>query len=85
MSYSAHRPGRLDSQGRISFETDAPDGAATTVEDPGYLVREYLPSGAAATPAAELTDTAVLEELFPFVQDAQARPAPADAEPVASA
>ncbi|MEJ1087893.1 DUF4407 domain-containing protein [Microbacterium sp. Mu-80] len=43
MSYSAHRPGRMDSQGRISFETDASDGSVTD-EDLDFL-RHYEPAG----------------------------------------
>ncbi|MFS2242361.1 DUF4407 domain-containing protein [Microbacterium sp. OR16] len=43
MSYSAHRPGRMDSQGRISFESDAPEGSVTD-EDLDFL-RQYEPTG----------------------------------------
>ncbi|PKI91629.1 DUF4407 domain-containing protein [Actinomycetales bacterium SN12] len=43
MSYSAHRPGRMDSQGRISFESDAPEGSVT--DDDLDFLRQYEPAG----------------------------------------
>ncbi|MFJ4046162.1 DUF4407 domain-containing protein [Microbacterium sp. NPDC089987] len=43
MSYSAHRPGRMDSQGRISFESDAPEGSVT--DDDLDFLRQYQPAG----------------------------------------
>ncbi|MFS2279604.1 DUF4407 domain-containing protein [Microbacterium sp. OR21] len=56
MSYSAHRPGRMDSQGRISFETDAPDGSVT--DDDLDFLRQYEPSGSeTARPADDAPET----------------------------
>ncbi|MBS1697717.1 MAG: DUF4407 domain-containing protein [Actinobacteria bacterium] len=49
MSYSAHRPGRMDSQGRIAFDvdgqTDPANPADPTAEDPFIFVRDYTPAG----------------------------------------
>src|SRR5690606_17662587 len=47
MSYSAHRPGRMDYQGRISFETDAAQGEAT--DDDLDILRSYEPTGSTRT------------------------------------
>ncbi|MBO0981551.1 DUF4407 domain-containing protein [Microbacterium sp. SD291] len=55
MAYSAHRPGRMDSQGRISFETDAPDG--TVSDDDLDFLRSFEPAGAGSATARE-TDAA---------------------------
>ncbi|GAA4188328.1 hypothetical protein GCM10022219_02290 [Microbacterium oryzae] len=63
MSYSAHRPGRYDSQGRIILHDDDP-----AADEPRYHEREFVPStGAtpadalATEPIAVTTATAVLE------------------------
>src|SRR5690606_35569916 len=58
MSYSAHRPGRMDSQGRISFESGAPGGAVT--DDDLEFLRTFEPTGEdsgadAASPATHPT------------------------------
>ncbi|WP_067195446.1 DUF4407 domain-containing protein [Microbacterium sp. XT11] len=45
MDYSAHRPGRMDSQGRITFETDGPEGSVT--DDDLDFLRAYEPTGSA--------------------------------------
>ncbi|MBS1675623.1 MAG: DUF4407 domain-containing protein [Actinobacteria bacterium] len=75
MSYSAHRPGRMDSQGRISFDVDGqPDPANpadSTAEDPFVFVRDYTPTGS-ETP--EEVATGVIEQVAP--------PFPADPEPL---
>ncbi|MFT4260480.1 DUF4407 domain-containing protein [Microbacterium sp.] len=43
MPYSAHRPGRMDSQGRITFETDAPAGEVS--DDDLDFLRSFEPTG----------------------------------------
>lgn len=49
MHYSAHRPGRFDSQGRISFDVDSesanPTGPTTLDDEAAYLLRDYQPTG----------------------------------------
>ncbi|WP_313479537.1 DUF4407 domain-containing protein [Microbacterium sp.] len=71
MSYSAHRPGRMDSQGRISFESDAPQGAVTD-EDLDFL-RQYEPTGAepqhAHDDGPETHPTAVIDDAAPAASD----------------
>ncbi|MFB7842963.1 DUF4407 domain-containing protein [Microbacterium sp. NPDC056052] len=90
MSYSAHRPGRMDSQGRIAFDVDGqPDPAnpaGPTAEDPFIFVRDYTPSGSdpaeAATgsgPAAEAS-TAPIEPVAPPVPE-PAQPSAAESDP----
>ncbi|GLJ60996.1 MULTISPECIES: DUF4407 domain-containing protein [Microbacterium] len=65
MSYSAHRPGRYDSQGRIILPDDDPNGAVPD-EEALYLEREFFPETAAAP-----TEPIEVDE----------RPAEASAEP----
>ncbi|WP_309126852.1 DUF4407 domain-containing protein [Microbacterium sp.] len=55
MSYSAHRPGRMDSQGRISFETDAADG--TVSDDDLDFLRSFDPAGSDATRETYVDET----------------------------
>jgi hypothetical protein len=58
MAYSAHRPGQMDSQGRISFDTDAPQGSVT--DDDLDFLRAFEPSGSASatgTGAAAAAET----------------------------
>jgi|GEM_PF-489189 len=61
MSYSAHRPGRMDSQGRIAFDVDGqPDPANPsdpTAEDPFVFMRDYTPTGSETAEAAAVTTT----------------------------
>ncbi|MFJ4167171.1 DUF4407 domain-containing protein [Microbacterium sp. NPDC089698] len=67
MSYSAHRPGRMDSQGRIAFDVDGqPDPANPAdpaAEDPFIFVRDYTPTG--SDPAAAEAATAPIEPVAP--------------------
>lgn len=78
MSYSAHRPGSMDSQGRISFETDGPDGE----EEPLDFLRAYEPTGSETATSTDPDAThPVLVEEPPAAPEAPE----ADAEPVASA
>ncbi|MCE4027742.1 DUF4407 domain-containing protein, partial [Microbacterium sp. Au-Mic1] len=67
MSYSAHRPGRMDSQGRIAFDVDGqPDPANPsdpTAEDPFIFVRDYTPTG--SDPAAAEAVTAPIDPVVP--------------------
>lgn len=79
MSYSAHRPGRMDSQGRIAFETEGATTAPAESEDP-YFVRDYTPSGS----EADAVETAVTPLAVPVEPAPAAEPAPAQ-EPVAEA
>ncbi|MDR6866852.1 hypothetical protein J2Y69_001451 [Microbacterium resistens] len=51
MSYSAHRPGRLDSQGQISFGVDGQSGDRPAADEPLEFVREYVPTGSEAVTA----------------------------------
>ncbi|MDA4890710.1 DUF4407 domain-containing protein [Streptomyces sp. MS2A] len=73
MSYSAHRPGRLDSQGRIALDASAADGAPTRPEEQLEFVREYVPAGSEnvpprpADPVSPDAETAVLAEPQPAV------------------
>ncbi|WOF24309.1 DUF4407 domain-containing protein [Microbacterium betulae] len=46
MSYSAHRPGRFDSQGRIVLPDDDPADPALGVDEPQYHERGFVPAGA---------------------------------------
>ncbi|MCK3769540.1 DUF4407 domain-containing protein [Microbacterium aerolatum] len=46
MSYSAHRDGRMGSDGRISFETDGQNGPA---DDDIDFLRDYEPTGSEST------------------------------------
>lgn len=49
MSYSAHRPGQMDSQGRISFEADGPDRPEGMPDDAELdFLRSYEPTGSTA-------------------------------------
>ncbi|UNK71234.1 DUF4407 domain-containing protein [Microbacterium sp. H1-D42] len=58
MSYSAHRPGRMDSQGRISFEADGPQGPdGQPGDDDLDFLRDYEPTGS-TPPEADEHDTA---------------------------
>lgn len=83
MSYSAHRPGRMDSQGRISFETDAPDRTATD-EDLDFL-RAFGPAGSAeadaprpiAQPTAPVDGEGVDRADGTLLDSARAEPEPA--------
>ncbi|WP_102194101.1 DUF4407 domain-containing protein [Microbacterium aurantiacum] len=79
MAYSAHRPGQMDSQGRISFETGAPDGTVTD-EDLDFL-RAFEPTGndAQRAPQAEAADTATRPTVVVDPADAGAPAAPASA------
>ncbi len=52
MSYSAHRPGRFDSQGQISLESDESVAPGEDNELPDFI-REYVPRGAASTISTE--------------------------------
>jgi len=88
MSYSAHRPGRMDSQGRIAFDVDGqPDPANPadpTAEDPFIFVRDYTPSGsdpAAAEPAAEASTAPIEPVVPPMPEPAPAAAPAAEAEP----
>lgn len=55
MSYSAHRPGRMDSQGRIAFGVDGENPADSAVDDEidEFFLREYRPAGSDAADATE--------------------------------
>ncbi|WP_336627920.1 MULTISPECIES: DUF4407 domain-containing protein [unclassified Microbacterium] len=82
MSYSAHRPGRMDSQGRIAFDVDGqPDPANPadpTAEDPFIFVRDYTPTG--SDPAeAPADDEAVTTPIEPVVPPRPPVPEPAPA------
>ncbi|WP_336647401.1 DUF4407 domain-containing protein [Microbacterium sp. MMO-10] len=82
MSYSAHRPGRMDSQGRIAFDVDGqPDPANPadpTAEDPFIFVRDYTPTG--SDPAeAPVDDEAVTTPIEPVVPPRPPVPEPAPA------
>ncbi|WP_230102671.1 DUF4407 domain-containing protein [Microbacterium sp. Bi121] len=48
MSYSAHRPGRMGSDGKISVDADAQNG---TVDDEIDFLRDYEPTGSEPAPA----------------------------------
>ncbi|UWF77358.1 DUF4407 domain-containing protein [Microbacterium sp. EF45047] len=81
MSYSAHRPGRMDSQGRISFDVDGPEGSVTD-EDLEFL-RRFEPSGGSsdaepveAFPRSSDADTADADTADAEPVDASARPQP---------
>ncbi|HWK78621.1 MULTISPECIES: DUF4407 domain-containing protein [unclassified Microbacterium] len=50
MSYSAHRPGRMGSDGKISVDADAQNG---TVDDEIDFLRDYEPTGSEPAPAAD--------------------------------
>ena len=75
MDYSAHRPGRMDSQGRISFETDGPEGSVT--DDDLEFLRAFEPTGQPSTARTETPDT----DTHPteVVDEAAADPASASA------
>lgn len=45
----------MDSQGRISFDLDGQTDPGADIEDPGYLVRDYAPAGAAPDGAGSET------------------------------
>ncbi len=77
MAYSAHRPGRMDSQGRISFETDAPDGTVTD-EDLDFL-RSFEPTGSPRpAPETDAEDTVTHPTtVIPPVEEEPAAPASA--------
>ncbi|MBS1906426.1 MAG: DUF4407 domain-containing protein, partial [Actinobacteria bacterium] len=83
MSYSAHRPGRMDSQGRIAFDVDGqPDPAnpaAPAAEDPFIFVRDYTPTG--SDPAAAEAVTEPVEPVVPIEPVVPPRPS-APAAPV---
>ncbi|MGW9628232.1 DUF4407 domain-containing protein [Microbacterium sp. NPDC055521] len=87
MSYSAHRPGRMDSQGRISFESDGPEGAVT--DDDLDFLRQYEPTGGSAEtprPAQAPGESAVPgfgERAVPVSSD-EAAAAPDDATPASA-
>ncbi|WP_091480081.1 DUF4407 domain-containing protein [Microbacterium azadirachtae] len=90
MSYSAHRPGRMDSQGRIAFDVDGQNDPANpadpTAEDPFIFVRDYTPAG--SDPAAAEAEAAPVEPVVPPrppVPEAatSAAPEPAEAAPEA--
>jgi len=92
MSYSAHRPGRMDSQGRIAFDVDGqPDPANPAdpaAEDPFIFVRDYTPTG--SDPAADDV-TAPIEPVAPSRPEPEPAPEPTSrvedlfaAEPVAT-
>ncbi|WP_159574646.1 DUF4407 domain-containing protein [Microbacterium sp. 8M] len=92
MSYSAHRPGRMDSQGRIAFDvdgqTDPSDPADPTAEDPFIFVRDYTPTGsdpaqAASEPAAATTPIEPVVPTRPAAPEPAVEPAPVVAEPAA--
>ena len=70
MAYSAHRPGRMDSQGRISFDTDAPQGSVT--DDDLDFLRAFEPSGSESSADTATHPTAVIDPL-------EGEPAPASA------
>ncbi|MFE6734999.1 DUF4407 domain-containing protein [Microbacterium sp. NPDC057650] len=56
MSYSAHRPGRMDSQGRIEFDVDDPNSDPNAAADvPEYFTREYRPAGPDAEAGIDAT------------------------------
>lgn len=60
MSYSAHRPGRMDSQGQISFEADGPDGSVS--DDDLDFLRSFEPRGNAEAEADAVDEpTEVIE------------------------
>lgn len=84
MSYSAHRPGRMDSQGRIAFDVDGqPDPANPadpTAEDPFIFVRDYTPTG--SDPAAGSAAEAVTAPIDPVVPP---RPPVPETEPTLDA
>ena len=90
MSYSAHRPGRMYSQGRIAFDVDGqPDPANPadpTAEDPFIFVRDYTPSGsdpaeaATGSDPAEEASTAPIEPVVPPAPEPSSTPA-AEAKP----
>jgi hypothetical protein len=46
MAYSAHRPGRFDSQGRIIIRDDDHEGVDLGGDEPRYHEREFAPVGA---------------------------------------
>ena len=84
MSYSAHRPGRMDSQGRIAFDvdgqTDPSNPSDPTAEDPFIFVRDYTPSGsdpAAAEPAAEAATAPIEPVVTPRAAEPEPLPEPA--------
>jgi hypothetical protein len=88
MSYSAHRPGRMDSQGRIAFDVDGQNDPANpadpTAEDPFIFVRDYTPAG--SDPAAAEAETAPVEPIVPprpSVPEPATSAAPAEAVPEA--
>ncbi|REJ07232.1 DUF4407 domain-containing protein [Microbacterium bovistercoris] len=56
MSYSGHRPGRMDSQGRIEFDVDDPNSDPNAAADvPEYFTREYRPAGPDAEAGVDAT------------------------------
>ncbi len=56
MSFSAHRPGRLDSQGRISFGVDGSAEGENTIDDELLdFVREFEPDATGSRPAQAST------------------------------
>ncbi|MDQ4215755.1 DUF4407 domain-containing protein [Microbacterium sp. ASV81] len=87
MSYSAHRPGRMDSQGRISFDVDGQNDPETPVEEPLYFVRDYTPEGGGSAetlpidePFIHETATAPTAPVAPVVPPRPPVPEPAVAE-----
>lgn len=77
MSYSAHRPGRMDSQGRIAFEMEGEPGTPSEPED-SYFVRDYTPTGSEVAPSAAFAEDPTPAE--PKAAPAEPEVAPA-AEP----
>ncbi|WP_407359134.1 DUF4407 domain-containing protein [Microbacterium sp. LTA6] len=83
MAYSAHRPGQMDSQGRITFESGAPDGTVSD-EDLNFL-RSFEPTGSDSptTPVPDAPDTTTRPTavIDPADVPASAAPAPAPRPP----
>ena len=75
MDYSAHRPGRMDSQGRITFETDGPDGSVT--DDDLDFLRAYEPTGSATDADATADDAGTATRPTRVIDDAAQEPASA--------
>lgn len=91
MSFSAHRPGRLDSQGRISFGVDGSAEGENTIDDELLdFVREFEPDATGSRPAQASTaptepvtapDQPNIPHVPTFGRDLQGAPAQSSSAP----
>ncbi|MGW9114563.1 DUF4407 domain-containing protein, partial [Microbacterium sp. NPDC055683] len=64
MAYSAHRPGRFDSQGRIILRDDDPEASDVGGDEPRYHERRYTPAGADDTETEPIATEPLATEPF---------------------